>query len=195
MVSLMSDDFKQEISTISDTKTGTAKHRFFMWETAYNMWLDHMWLGAGAGNVKFLIGQYQPDDFEGADYNERSWSGTTVHSMYFQALPELGIPGVLLMAYLAVNHFLSMIRIQRGIGRNRNLPPVTRNEIGAIAAGLGGAMAGFMTSGAFLSVAYYPYFWYLAGMGAALELALARELAGPQHELAAGEREPAASPA
>jgi hypothetical protein len=43
--------------------------------------------------------------------------------------------------------------------------------------GLAAAMIGFALAGAFLSVAYYPYFWYLSGIAVGLDAAVRRELA------------------
>ena len=45
----------------------------------------------GASNSSFLIGRYQPSDFEGREYNERDWSGMALHSAWFQLLSEHGI--------------------------------------------------------------------------------------------------------
>lgn len=169
--------YLDEIRTITDTSEGTAETRQFLWETAYNIWLDHPVIGAGGGNFNYLAGRYQPTDWEGRDYQERSWAGTTVHSAYFQLLSEQGLVGIALAGFIGIAHLRGIRRLRRDVRRHPGAAPDLRRDVEFYGASLSAAMIGYAVAGAFLSVAYYPYLWYFSGLAVALDAAARRELA------------------
>jgi O-antigen ligase len=175
--------YKQEMSTISQTSSGTADQRFFLWAAAVNMWREHPLLGVGAANFKWEVGTYQPragpgERFGSGQYQERDWSATVTHSLYFEALSELGTLGCLALVGMIVGHFSGLRRLSRRVGAHPGLSPELRNEAGAYAVALSAAMVGYLAAGAFLSVTFYPYPWYLSAMAVAWERVVDRELAG-----------------
>jgi len=167
--------FIDEIRSIKETKSGTAKTRRFLWHAATNMWLDHPILGVGAGNHSFLMGKYQPEDEE-REFQERNWSGITVHSLYFQILPEHGIVGVAIVALLIGRHFWILRRLIQRLRREPGIPVALLRDAELYAFGLNGALVGYLAAGAFLSVAYYPYLWYFTALSHALEIAIMQEV-------------------
>jgi len=170
--------YMDEIRSIQNTDSGTALGRRFLWHTATNMWLDHPILGVGGGNSKYLMGKYQPKEgYEGRDYRERNWSGRSAHSLYFQLLPEQGIVGVVIVAFLIGCHFRITHRLVRRVRHAPRIPRALRRDAELYAFGLNGALLGFLAAGAFLSVAYYPYLWYFTALSAALEIGVRQELA------------------
>ncbi len=163
-------DYMDEMSTIQKTDEGTAETRRFLWITAFNVWKAYPVLGAGGGNFNFVAGDYVPKDgkWNTPDYQERSWSGTTVHSSYFQILSELGLVGVGLYGAMVYGHLRGMSRLRK-IARTRNdLPKDLRNEIELFAGSLAAGMIGTLGANAFLSSAFYPYAYFYAGAGVAL---------------------------
>jgi putative inorganic carbon (HCO3(-)) transporter len=140
------------------------------------MWQANPILGVGGGNATYHIGRYQPTDFEEREYNERDWSGMAMHSFYFQLLPEHGVVGVALVAFLIWSHFRINRRLIRDVGRSRSVPPELRRDTLLYARALNGMLIAFLAAGTFLSVAYYPYLWYFTALAAALDLAVRREL-------------------
>jgi len=85
------------------------------------------------------------------------------HSIYFEVLGELGIPGLLL--------FLSMIAWSMlSLGKVRKLAKQHAELVwaGDAASALRIATLIFLVGGAFIGVAYQPYFWFLFGIGIAL---------------------------
>jgi hypothetical protein len=90
-----------------------------------------------------------------------------VHSAYFQVLSEEGLAGILLLGYVVFGHFRALRRAQKW-ARQGNIPAALRDQIEWFSGGLAGGMVGFLSAGAFLSVAYYPYLWYLAGQTVAV---------------------------
>ncbi len=173
---LAPDKYIDEIKSISRTSEGTAMGRRFLWTAAYNMWKAHPVLGVGGGNASHLMGRYQPTDFEGRDYTERNWTGQAVHSMYFQLLAEQGAPGTLIFGFLIWSHFSILRRLRLQVRRARDVPNSLRRDTELYALGLNGALLGLLSSGAFLSVPYYPYVWYFTALAAALDIAVRREL-------------------
>ena len=170
------ESYYDRLSTMFDTDEGTAETRRFLWSAARNMWLAHPILGAGGGNFTFLVGKYQPTDFEKPDFLERDWSGTVTHSIFFELLAEQGSVGILLCAYIVWAHLRTIRRLRRQAASASGLPPDVRRDADLYGGALGGAMIGFCAAGAFLSVAYYPYLWYLSAMTVALETAVTREI-------------------
>jgi O-antigen ligase len=170
--------YLEELTTIPETSEGTAHQRQFLWATAVEMWKGNPVLGVGGGNFSFLAGQYQPPWGE-AQFLERDWSGTTVHSAYFEVLSEQGSIGAALAIYIIWAHFASLRRLRRRARSSPELPFEARRDIELYAGALGGAMVGFLVSGAFVSVSYYPFFWYFSALSVALEAAYRSGAGGP----------------
>jgi O-antigen ligase len=183
-----------ELQTIQDTRKGTANTRRFLWETAFNMWKDSPILGVGAGNFNYLAGRYQPTDFEGRDYQERNWSGTTVHSLYFQLLSEQGAVGLALFAYIAMLHFRSNRRLRREVRKTPGVPPDLLRDTELYGGALSGGMVAYLVAGIFLSVASYPYLFYFSAFAVGLNTAIRSELAAINPAEASGP-DPAPTPA
>jgi hypothetical protein len=171
------ESYRERIRTIFfNADEGTAEARRFLWAAARNMWKAHPVLGVGGGNFTWLVGQYQPTDFDKPEYLERDWSGTVTHSIYFQILSEQGSAGVLLMGYIVFVHFKTLRRVRHLARSQSGLPPDVRRDAELYGGALGGAVAGYLAAGAFLSVAYYPYLWYFSAMAVALEASVQREV-------------------
>jgi O-antigen ligase len=169
-------NYVAEIRSIGDTDSGTAKGRRFLWRSAFNMWKANPILGVGGGNTAYLVGLYQPTDFEEREYLERDWSGTVIHSMYFQLLPEHGVVGVVLVGLMVWTQFSLNARLLRLVRGATRAPPRVRSDAELYAHALNGGLIGLLAAGAFLSVAYYPYLWYFPALAAALDLAIRGEL-------------------
>jgi len=170
--------YLDELRTIQDTDEGTAKGRKFLWTAAFNMWLAHPITGIGGANANFQIGRYQPESFEGREYNERDWSGTALHSAFFTLIAEQGTVGALIFALVIAHQFSLIRRLRRDVREREDVPDDLRREVEAFGVGLNGSVVAFLGSGLFLSVLYYPYVWYFTVFAATLDLAVRRQLAG-----------------
>src|SRR5207244_13147217 len=105
--------YVERLRTMFTTNEGTAEARQFLWSAARNMWKAHPILGVGGGNFTFLVGQYQPMDYEKPEYLERDWSGTVTHSAFFQIAAEQGSVGILLFGYIVWAHLRTIRRLRR----------------------------------------------------------------------------------
>ena len=170
------ESYYERMQSMFKTDEGTAEQRQFLWSVARNMWRAHPILGVGGGNFSFLVGKYQPADYEKPEFTERDWSGTVTHSVFFQILAEQGSVGALLFAYSVWAHLRTIRRLRRQAASAPGLPPDVRRDADLYGGALGGAVIGVCAAGAFLSVAYYPYLWYFSAMTVALETAVTREI-------------------
>jgi O-antigen ligase len=154
----------QSIETSTD-RTDTGYQRIYMWGMAWRMFVDHPVIGVGTNNFGI-----QAPDYEDSEYAEQSgrhmW-GRVAHSMYLTVLAEQGTVGTILFLLTVVWTFRVGGRLRaRGV-REANNPEVVRT--GLLATGLLAGVIGVLVSGAFLSVLYYPVFWVLVALIAALE--------------------------
>jgi O-antigen ligase len=176
IVVLAPAEYIDEIRSIQQTDEGTARGRRFLWTAAINMWKDRPIVGWGGGNVAFLVGRYQPEGWGGRQYQERDWSGTTVHSAYFELLPEQGLVGVGIFAFLIMLQFKRMRSLRRMVGEAKDVPRSLARDCELYTRALNGMLVGYMVTGVFISVLYYPYFWYLTALSGAFDLAVRSEV-------------------
>ncbi len=172
-------EYVDELNTIG-TESNTAQGRFFLWDTAWNMWKANPILGVGGGNFNFHAGDFQPTDAGyPPGFYARSWSGTTTHSLYYQILAEQGLMGMAILGFIVWEHFRSLRTLRRRVERDEEVTPDLRRDVVLYSGALTSAVIGLLAAGAFLSAAYYPYLFYLTGMGVGLVAMVERELSAP----------------
>jgi O-antigen ligase len=93
---VFSETFIQRLANIE-----TIWERLFYWQIAFNLWLENPLFGSGPGSFELLYGMLKPD---------LARESRHAHSWIFQALGELGIPGLILI----LAFWLSVLR--RAIG-------------------------------------------------------------------------------
>lgn len=104
----------------------------------------------------------------GIGYNNwNAYYGPLSHNIFIQAVSELGYTGLLAFLALIVSTFVLNARTRRLLKRARTTTPFMKH----MAYGLDGALVGFMASGFFVTVLYYPYFWINLAMTVSLHLA------------------------
>lgn len=143
----------QEMSTSTDTTEGTATARIESWKSGWKMFLDNP-LGVGGNNFQVRFPEYQ------SDYFQRGMWGRVAHSLWFTLIPELGIFGIIIYFLLLYYNIKDIIFLRR-INDNNN---ADFKYLQALSAAFIASMAGYFASGTFLSVLYYPHYWYLTGI-------------------------------
>lgn len=142
------------MSTIGDTTEGSAQGRITAWKAAVRMAIDNPVFGVGAAHFGTKIGtEYRPAGFVGSAMN--------AHSLYFLALGELGIPGLVVLIWLIAANLSANSRLAKEL-RSRGLPP-TSTELQLLASS-SASMIAFAAAGAFLSALYYPHIYVLSGL-------------------------------
>lgn len=153
---LSGEDYLNEMSTVTDTTESTASARLRSWATGWDMFLDNLF-GVGGGNFPTRFGDYQGDRFL------RNMSGTAAHSLWFTLFAELGIIGTFIYFRIIWANWKDIQTIRTT--ENRDSPDeLYLKALGlAFLAGLGG----YFASASFISVLYYPHYWYLTALIAA----------------------------
>jgi len=144
-------EYKQEMETVTDTHQNTASERILSWQAAWDMFLDRPW-GVGGNNFPRLFPEYQSEKFT------RNMWGRAAHSLWFTLMPETGIIGILLYFSIIRINIKNVFQIRRyenyGCSEDKRF-------FDSISLALLSSFAGFFAAGSFISVLYYPIFWYL----------------------------------
>jgi len=153
---------KQRFSTAGEDDTSTT--RLTYWTNGIKLANEHPVLGIGYKNWMVVY----TDRFGGM--LEAGRRVELPHNIFIEALAELGYLGLGALLFLIVANFrLNAMtrRTARRLGENGRLP-------GHLAWGFDGALIGFMVSGSFVTVLYYPYLWINLAMSVALHRSTAR---------------------
>jgi putative inorganic carbon (hco3(-)) transporter len=143
----------------------TAKHRVLLWGAGVRMWEDYPVLGVGPGNFQYVRAASYP-----IPDPELEKLAFVCHSMYIQVLSELGTFGAVGLISIVVCFFWMNSIVRRRLlahGQDRHSWEY------CMASGLDLAMIGFLVSGAFVSVFWYPHIWILSGLAVGLNSATA----------------------
>jgi probable O-glycosylation ligase (exosortase A-associated) len=147
------DRYWDRIHTITATNEGTAKERIDSWKAGWNMFLDNP-LGVGGGNFPVRFSEYQPPDMP------RGMYGRAAHSFWFTLISETGIPGIVLFILITAANL-------RDINWIRKLKTTNDDDIKFaryLSLAFIASFCGFFVSGTFITVNYYPHFYYLTAM-------------------------------
>lgn len=163
----------ERLNTIqSYQEDGSAMGRIVAWKTAIRMVEKYPITGVGAGHFPIKLGT----EFRPPEYGNQNLPWLTAHSSYFLILGELGIPGIVF--------FLSLIGTN--LRRNQHLFKKVRSGVSEesmrytrLFLMLNGSLIGYALAGAFLSAAYYPHLYVLAGIFAAAHIMYERTKEAP----------------
>jgi O-antigen ligase len=178
-------DRMNTITTDTDDPYGTGQDRIYSWKAAWKMFLDYPILGVGPGNFPWNFSDYEPSGgFGGHDGMEgRLHTGRAAHSLYFTLIPELGTVGTILFTWM----LLSSLRDLRFIRKRIREKPQRleedihfRERVRYLTLALGGSLPGFLASGAFISVLYYPNFWIWLALVVALKRQVVSSIPGSE---------------
>jgi len=142
-IALMPQEFMERFRSAGEDNTSTA--RLERWEAGIEMMLDHPVLGVGYFNWPI----YYP-----ATYKPGIDGGMLSHNIFVQAGSELGVTGLVLFLAMIAAAFLAMARIRAAMNGHAD-----EDIYRPLANGMDGAMVGFIVSGFFVTVLFYPYFW------------------------------------
>jgi len=151
---LAPETYWKRMETIKDTNSGTALERRLSWKAAWDMFLDNP-LGVGGNNFPARFPEYQSSE------HKRGMWGRVAHSLWFTLISELGIFGIIIYSLLLYYNIKDILYL-KGINhdkKNGDLVYLQYFSRGTIA-----SLAGYFASGTFLSVLYYPHYWYLTGL-------------------------------
>lgn len=155
-------------SALHPEQDKTAADRLNLWHAGMAMFYAHPLLGVGPGNFgrHYLADHPMPA-------RRKKLMAWVPHSIYIQALSELGIAGF--VPLLSVWALVAALNARtRKLLRVRGEEKTRRFEYN-LSWGLDLALVGYLVSGAFITVLYYPHLWVILGLTAALYSAVATE--------------------
>ncbi len=97
-----------------------------------------------------------------ANYNPK---GEVPHNYLVEAAAELGFTGLIVFAAMTGGFFWQNSRTRKRVSAESACPD---RLLWSMTYGLDGAMIGFLASGFFVTVLYYPYYWMNMGLAMAL---------------------------
>jgi O-antigen ligase len=148
------------VATIGEYSTeGSALTRLLVWKWTLGYVATHPLGGSfDAYGLSTVIMPATAENPGGYVQNGRAW-----HSSYFEVLGELGWPGLVMFLLAAGSTLFSLIRLSRKCRKSPDLVWVA-DMSDAVQSG----MLVFLSSGAFVSLAFQPPFWYFVSMGICL---------------------------
>ena len=155
---MIPQSYINEMSSIADTEDDTRLERIYSWTKGWEMFVDNPILGIGANNYPWNIFQYQMKDPEFDPQTMISLGGAPAHSMYFTLIPELGIIGIIIFSLILYQIFKKLNEIV-SYSKGDN----SREDDLLLAKALIVSTVTFLVTGTFISVLYYPPFWYIVG--------------------------------
>jgi O-antigen ligase len=148
------------ITDISADRTGSAQGRWQDFIVASEIVASNPIVGVGIGNDAIALNRYRGTE---------TWR--SVHNAYLQYAVDLGLPGLLLFAWLHIMCF----RNARAVERRAAADPAMRH-LGHLAAGIQISLVAFFVAAMFHPIAYQFYFFTVAGLAVALKNTARTEL-------------------
>lgn len=160
-----SSAWNTRISTIGDYQNeGSASTRILIWKWTLGFTATHP---LGGGFATYLIDHI---DIPATEFSPaRVESGRAFHSIYFEILGEQGYPGIAIFLMLAGSTLIML----RRTAKKACLYPELQWVVG-LSDALQSGLAVFLTSGAFVGIAFQPMFWYFTSMGICLNAYMLR---------------------
>lgn len=161
------DSYVERVGSITDTEDTSRNERLTSWRIGWQMFLDYPILGVGPSNYAWRSGEYHValPDYELGD---PILAGRAAHSLYFALLPEYGLVGSGVFFALLVTVMRRLNRCERALMQPAQSGDGDAEANFLIARALKASIIGYLTAGAFISVLYYPQFWYTLGFVIAL---------------------------
>ncbi len=151
-------EYLQRMESIANyQEEGSAMGRIMAWKSGIRMALEYPLTGVGTGHFAVALGnEFRPPEYA---FQELPW--LTAHSMYFLVLGELGFPGLICMMTILLGNFIRLNRLHR---ETLQAPGSDQVDLARLFLMLNTSLVAFCIGGAFLSVAYYPHIFVLAGL-------------------------------
>ena len=174
LAAIAGPEFWAEIKTTTDTTSGTGFMRLEVWKAGWRMFVDNPVLGVGAGNFRWVIGDYQtPQQIE---IFGRSLAGSIIaHSMPVELAAELGSIGVIATLALTYNAWRGLSRVRDAIPANT--PNHDLAMLRCYSDAIRASILAIWVNGTFLSLLYNAHLWLLVATGAAVPFIYARVMA------------------
>lgn len=177
-LSLAPAGFRERITTlremlpgateVADPDSSFAKRRLVT-AAAWRMFLDHPFVGVGAGNYASRFDPYGSRVGSAAPLYDDPGEAQYPHNLYLEVAAETGAVGFLLLGAALLAGFGSLARARARFARRGEILPRD------LAAGIAIALAGYLMTSLFLHGHFQRYLWILLALAAAWDVTAARE--------------------
>ena len=150
----------QSITSDTDNPYSTGQQRLYAWKLGWQMFLDNPILGVGQGNYPWHV--VEAENALGVQWQQRSLGGRAAHSMYFTLIPELGLVGITLYAFL-FGYFIKDVKYIRNISKEyTDLFSKDESKIHFYQSlTFEASLIAYLASSVFISTLYYPSLYIL----------------------------------
>ena len=174
MVILAPPTYWDEISSSTSDETmgaqGTGGARLYTWGIGMDMFYANPIIGIGQSNFPWTFGTYEASQ----GFNDRSFSGRQAHSAWVTLISELGLAGIVIIGAMLLRCYKDL-----KIVRTRFTPVTSKQKHGQtvqagedmrayLARAMEGSLIGFIVSGVFISILWYPSLWIMMALIVAL---------------------------
>ena len=161
VISTLPESYVEDMSSMTSSEDATGDERLYSWSIAWVMFLKNPVFGVGAGNYPWTNNLYYKESSMW-EPGRKFLGGRAAHSVYFTLISDLGGIGIIL--------YLSLLKL--AYSRAKSIKNKLHNAVDhenalkfiLLGKALIASLVGFMVCGTFISVLYYPFFWYLLGM-------------------------------
>ena len=164
------DEIASSTSDETMGKEGTGGARLYTWGIGMKMFYSNPIIGIGQSNFPWTFDLYEA----GERFNERSFGGRQAHSAWVTLIAELGLAGIVIIGGMLVQCYKDLKLV-----RTRFAPAESRQKHGQtvragedvrvyFARAMEGSLIGFIVSGVFISILWYPSLWILMALIVAL---------------------------
>ena len=173
MAVLAPEKYWDEIASSTSDETlnkGTGAERFYTWGIGMEMFLYNPIIGVGQSNFPWTFDEYQ----EGRTFRGKSIAGRQAHSAWVTLIAELGLAGVVIIGMMLGQCYkdLKLIRTRLGPADSKQRHGMTlragEDVRVYLARAMEGSLIGFIVSGVFISILWYPSLWIMLSFVVAL---------------------------
>ena len=161
----ISDAWVADMQTIENTEDETRNERIHSWNLGWMMFKGSPIWGVGIENYAWNVAEMEKDLPYDPQY--KSLSGRQSHSVPFTLIPELGLIGIYLFLMILWHMYNGCMNVNRAWKKYPDNDEM--HDLALMAKAVRVAMVTFLITGLFISVLYYPHFWYLVGFLVATE--------------------------
>ena len=174
MVLLAPEKYWDEIASSTSEETmgeeGTGGARLYTWGIGMDMFFANPIIGIGQSNFPWTFDKYEA----GQQFHERSFGGRQAHSAWVTLISELGLAGIVIIGAMLLQCYKDLKLV-----RTRFAPVKSRQKHGQtvqagedmrayLARAMEGSLIGFIVSGVFISILWYPSLWIMLAFVVAL---------------------------
>ena len=174
MLVLAPEKYWDEIASSTSEETmgeqGTGGARLYTWGIGMKMFFANPIIGIGQSNFPWTFDIYEA----GERFHERSFAGRQSHSAWVTLIAELGLSGIVIIGAMLLLCYKDLKLV-----RKRFAPAESRLKHGLtvqagedvrvhLARAMEGSLIGFIVSGVFISILWYPSLWIMMALVVAL---------------------------